>query len=446
MDMHMAKIKDAGFKASEPGGSSDMNFGSDEDEYAQDWKDEQDAMFGKSMGSLEEKLEEVRNRLGDVVEGYTDLHKNDVALESFLGEEELNEDNTQSTFDDYFATVVGNHKTMPDMNTQQALDGADVIDVDKLSPDYLANFYNFPEYKETVDPKMVNPQEFRKAIGRLGQASYKNITGEGTLENVLPYRKYYTLVRFGKRLFLAHEYGKYHTYLNFGSRLEESLDEAAKPDEKEVNKLAAKLMKDPKFKSRYRGKQGVDFIKHAKASALKSLQGQKKIEEGPVKTFTSNLDKYQSYPNVYVFKVRTMSTDKQGGKFVYNNTYEIKDGLDWNGVLAQVDQLIASPETIGVGVDIYYTTGQKEGQLGGQAEVVRWNHDAWFKAPKSDYILNARKNQFEDEEAERIIAIRKFMNSSSMGRPPQNVDNQAEKLYPAIKRMKDEVKSILANK
>ena len=141
-----------------------------------------------------------------------------------------------------------------------------------------------------------------------------------------------------------------------------------------------------------------------------------------------------------------MSTGKQGGKFVYNNTYEVKDGLDWNGVLAQVDQLIASPETIGVGVDIYYTTGQKEGQLGGQAEVVRWNHDAVYKDPKSDYILNARKNQFEDEEAERIIAIRKFMNSSLMGRPPQNVDNQAETLYPAIKRMKDEVKNILANK
>ena len=208
---------------------------------------------------------------------------------------------------------------------------------------------------------------------------------------------------------------------------------------------ADELVKDPKD---IRTDFAVSQADKIPSSAVKNLdeKDQKKIEEGPVKTFTSGLNKYQSYPHVYVFKVRTMSTDKQGDKFVYNNTYEIKDGLDWNGVLAQVDQLIASPKTIGVGVDIYYTTGQKEGQLGGQAEVVRWNHDAVFKAPKSDYILNARKNQFEDEEAERIIAIRKFMNSSLMGRPPQNVDNQAEKLYPAIKRMKDEVKNILASK
>lgn len=60
MDMHMGKIKDAGFKASEDDGSSDRNF--------------------------EEQLREVRNRIASEVEGYTDLHENDVALEAFLGE------------------------------------------------------------------------------------------------------------------------------------------------------------------------------------------------------------------------------------------------------------------------------------------------------------------------------------------------------------------------
>ena len=68
MDMHIGKIKDAGFKASEPGGSSDRNF--------------------------EEQLKEVRSRLESEVEGYTDLHENDVALEAFLGEEELEENDT----------------------------------------------------------------------------------------------------------------------------------------------------------------------------------------------------------------------------------------------------------------------------------------------------------------------------------------------------------------
>lgn len=65
MDMHLAKIKDNGFKASEPGGSSDRNF--------------------------EEQLREVRSRIASEVEGYTDLHENDVVLEAFLGEEELEE-------------------------------------------------------------------------------------------------------------------------------------------------------------------------------------------------------------------------------------------------------------------------------------------------------------------------------------------------------------------
>jgi len=78
MDMHLAKIKENGFKASDPGGSSDRNFGSDEEEYAQDWKDEQDDLFGK--------IREVRSRIASEVEGYTDLHENDVVLEAFLGE------------------------------------------------------------------------------------------------------------------------------------------------------------------------------------------------------------------------------------------------------------------------------------------------------------------------------------------------------------------------
>ena len=52
-------------------------------------------------------------------------------------------------------------------------------------------------------------------MGRLAQESYKDITGEETLENVLPYPNYYTFVRFGSDIYLAHEYGKYHTKLNF---------------------------------------------------------------------------------------------------------------------------------------------------------------------------------------------------------------------------------------
>ena len=80
MDMHMGKIKDAGFKASEPGGSSDRmsDYKADMDYYMDETGDENEF--------LQEKLAEVRNRLANEIEGYTDLHKNDVVLEAFLGE------------------------------------------------------------------------------------------------------------------------------------------------------------------------------------------------------------------------------------------------------------------------------------------------------------------------------------------------------------------------
>ena len=54
--------------------------------------------------------------------------------------------------------------------------------------------------------------------------------------------------------------------------LDEVIREATKPDEKEIKAAAAKLMKDPKFKVQYKGKKGVDFVKHAMAVAKKSMK------------------------------------------------------------------------------------------------------------------------------------------------------------------------------
>jgi hypothetical protein len=59
------------------------------------------------------------------------------------------------------------------------------------------------------------------------------------------------------------------------SAYNESLEEATKPDEKEIKAAAAKLMKDPKFKAQYKGKKGVDFVKHAMAVAKKSMKKSK---------------------------------------------------------------------------------------------------------------------------------------------------------------------------
>jgi len=324
MDMHMAKIKDTGFKASEPGGSSDRNFKggyydptdkeldfADEIEYEQDWRDEQDALFGK--------IREVRSRLENEIEGYTDLHENDVILKAFLGEsnkENLNEEK-------YIVTISKNGTTTE------------------------TNVHNTKEDAE---------------------AQAKKING-GFMD---------------------------------------------RPD--------------------------------AKFKAVVSKDVNENLEEGPIQTFTQGLDTYTKYPHVFVFKVRTMSMDKQGGKFVHDSRYEIEEDMTFNEAVKQAEYFISLPETIGVNVNLYYTTGNTEGQLGGQVEVLRWTHDAWYMGAKSDYIKNAQANQFEDEEAERIIAIRKWLNSSSIGRQPQNVDNQEESWSTSTSSMKQKVADILATK
>jgi len=141
-----------------------------------------------------------------------------------------------------------------------------------------------------------------------------------------------------------------------------------------------------------------------------------------------------------------MSTDKQCGKFVHDSRYEIEEDMTFNEAVKQAEYFISLPETIGVNVNLYYTTGNTEGRLGGQVEVLRWTHDAWYKKAKSEYIQNAEKNKNEDIEAERIIAIRRWLNSSSIGRQPQNVDNQEESWSTAVSSMKQKVADILATK
>lgn len=82
MDMHMDKIKKAGLKASEPGGSSDTS-------YAQDWADEQDAMYGKANFVEGEDEDWYMDETGDEDEFVKkeDLSENDKALDKLLNEE-----------------------------------------------------------------------------------------------------------------------------------------------------------------------------------------------------------------------------------------------------------------------------------------------------------------------------------------------------------------------
>ena len=583
MDMHMAKIKDAGFKASEPGGSSDRNFEegyydptdkeldyADEIEYEQDWRDEQDDLFGK--------IREVRSRLENEIEGYTDLHENDVILEAFLGESNA-ERNPLRGIKNMFQAIIplkldtstlgslgyakatgikgdwnviqffteypDKYEKYKDLLSQANKFGVNINPSTNVLDAYnaisaAANEYDLREDFRHLDNKGVDfksskpiawvPKEDylskAKFVGEWNGSAYVNMGIE-----------YYCVIFNSKEQLHTYNYVQGHPiYGSKGNEIrvpkdyglrEESLNEKQKYADDQLkfkkgdtvyfknvkggkklpmtitgpgkfmksNRLgaggkeivfpvkggpggkgmyaASDLVKENLNEEKYMvtiskngttTEQNIHNTKEAADAQAKKINGgfmdrpgvkfkavvskdvKENLEEGSIQTFTQGLDKYTKYPHVFVFKVRTMSTDKQGGKFVHDSRYEIEEDMTFNEAVKQAEYFISLPETIGVNVNLYYTTGNTEGQLGGQVEVLRWTHDAWYMGAKSDYIKNAQANQFEDEEAERIIAIRKWLNSSSIGRQPQNVDNQEESWSTAVSSMKQKVADILATK
>jgi len=596
MDMHMAKIKDNGFKASEPGGSSDRNFEegheptdkeldyADEIEYEQDWRDEQDALFGK--------IREVRSRLESEVEGYTDLHKNDVVLEAFLGESNAERNPLRGIKNMFQAIIPLKLDTSPigslgyakaigiegdwnaiqffteypdkyekykDLLSQANRFGVDINPSTNVLDAYnavaaAANEYDLKEgpldekqkyaddqlkfkkgdtvyFKnvkggEKLPMTITGPGKFRDS-NRLGaggkeivfpvkggpggkgmyaaddlvkedlkenleEGAYetfdaifmklpfalKVITGLGfwglvlafftsveNLNSVISYFRKKKAEKEGKTTYIDYESGEEveinENIFKKGISSLKNLVKAAPNMMKMAKELKDTLTRAMELPGMQQAAENFDFKKmldifnseadpedkkRVEAFKVKNgiRMGSNALEEGPIQTFTQGLDTYTKYPHVFVFKVRTMSMDKQGGKFVHDSRYEIEEDMTFNEAVKQAEYFISLPETIGVKVDLHYTTGNTEGQLGGQVEVLRWTHDAWYKGAKSEYIQNAEKNKNEDIEAERIIAIRRWLNSSSMGRQPENVDDQEETWSTSTKNMKEKVKNILA--
>jgi hypothetical protein len=223
MNMHMAKIKDAGLKASEPGGSSDRNF--------------------------EEQLKEVRTRLENEVEGYTDLHKNDVVLESFLGEEEIKMVKPQRGHDFY--------KLNKDVELELQTGSTSVTN----APGVLL---------QPVFGKKIIAKEGQYIISFFGQLFYVDMD-EKFATKVPKHEDSDNMKNLRGALVPVDMAPAFNP--GWKSYLNEPLEEAAKPDEKAIKALAAKLMKDPKYKARYKGKKGVEFVKTAMADAEKQLKG-----------------------------------------------------------------------------------------------------------------------------------------------------------------------------
>ena len=352
MDMHLAKIKDNGFKASEPGGSSDRNF--------------------------EEQLKEVRSRIASEVEGYTDLHENDVALEAFLGESNAESNplrgiknmfqaiipvklDTDTLGDLGYAKATGLRgdlsaiefftenpdkyekytnllnqasnfgvKVNPNTNILDAYNAiADAAEQYELRENleegpygsktgYQVNYKtmdnkvvsagseifasedeakSFMEEKKT-DPKTISikiwefygPGSARdsgaqymggmKEIDSYTHPAYYKKSGELSPEeeNIKNYlgspsfthKRYGITQDFELMDIINQQKADRKAYI---VSLDESLEEAAKPDEKAIKALAAKLMKDPKYKAKYKGKKGVEFVKTAMEDAEKQLKG-----------------------------------------------------------------------------------------------------------------------------------------------------------------------------
>ena len=225
MDMHLAKIKDNGFKASEPGGSSDRNF--------------------------EEQLKEVRSRIASEVEGYTDLHENDVALESFLGElnEEIEMVEPQSGHIFY--------KLNKDVTLK--------LKTGSTSPTYAPGVLLHPVFGKSIIAK-----EGQYIINFHGQLFYVDMD-EKFATKVPKHEDSGNKESLSGALDIVDMAPKFNP--GWKSYLNEPLEEAAKPEEKEIKALAAKLMKDPKYKARYKGKKGVEFVKTTMADAEKQLKG-----------------------------------------------------------------------------------------------------------------------------------------------------------------------------
>jgi hypothetical protein len=331
MKRHMDEIKKAGLKASEPGGSSDRNF--------------------------EEQLKEVRTRLENEIEGYTDLHKNDVVLESFLGESsaEMNllrgmknmlqaiiplklDTSTLGSLGyakatglkggesaiEYFTENPNKYvkyqnliKKTKEIDAKGLLKNKINIDVNTNVLDAYnaisaaANEYDLRENLEE-EIKMVKPQrghafyKLNKDVNlelQTGSTSVTNAPGvllHPEFGKTIIAREGQYIINFHGQLFYVDMDAKFATKVpkhddtdnvknlrgalvpvdmapefdpGWKSYLNKPLEEAAKPDEKAIKALAAKLMKDPKYKARYKGKKGVEFVKTAMADAEKQLKG-----------------------------------------------------------------------------------------------------------------------------------------------------------------------------
>lgn len=138
-----------------------------------------------------------------------------ITFRQFLAEGKVTENTVD--VDKMLAPIASSYKPNYDATVGDALinDMIDVIELDKLSGDYLADKYNFEDYR-TLDH--ITPENVRKALDTLevinvtgGTQAYRDLD-LGGLGETKP-TKEYALINYNNNTYLSSAAGKYVTQL-----------------------------------------------------------------------------------------------------------------------------------------------------------------------------------------------------------------------------------------
>ena len=202
------------------------------------------------------QLDKIRQMGG--VKGSLELDKIDDALYRIFGDDEFHDaiDRAKdgATDDDRFANAIGDAQA----RGQEMLKFHDRVDEEELKEN------------DAVLDEVIEETVFDDIDNNMKLIAV-HMSAQETLEDLVAE---FSIIPGGTKI-LAQALRNIVTDNKLTGDLEESLEEATKPDEKEIKTAAAKLMKDPKFKAQYKGKKGVDFVKHARAVAKKSMKKSK---------------------------------------------------------------------------------------------------------------------------------------------------------------------------
>lgn len=113
-----------------------------------------------------------------------------------------------NSHDETLSPLMSSDKVNPDEEIGQILSTRNSIDLDKISGDYLAQVYNFDDYKNLN----ITPKDVENALSQL---KVVKVTDEEKLVSDFDLGDFgeYVLINFNNNKYLAHDKGRYITAL-----------------------------------------------------------------------------------------------------------------------------------------------------------------------------------------------------------------------------------------